>query len=210
MRLADFMEELAYGELSDLSHAEDGMVIAERQPGIVIKVNDVLNQLYIKYIIKLVATTLVTTVKTKSYTLIEPNSVRIIYVRPDAPDDTTLYERNDRFVLSGNTITFDRDEGPISNLIHIMYQYKPNKLILNPANPAYKDQEIDLPSELVPLARTLVASSVFTNMNGELHKKTGAELFNQAQFMQNELELAGILVTSVGFDSNTFFKNGFA
>lgn len=209
MRLTDFMEELAYGELNDLSLAEGGMIAPEKQPNIVIKVNDILSQLHVKYIIKLVATTLDTSVKSKSYTLVNPNSVRIVYVRPNVVDEADIYNNGDHFVLSGNTLTFNRDTGPIANAFHVMYQYKPNRLIINPADKAYAGQIIDLSPEIIPLVRTLVASSVFTNMNGELHKKTGAELFNLAQFMQNDLETAGVLITSVGFDSDTFFKNGF-
>lgn len=209
MRLSDFMEELAYGELNDLSMAEGGSISPEKQPNVVIKINDVLNQLYIKYIIRLVATSLDTTIKSKSYTLMNPNSVRIVYVEPHVRNESDIYDNGDFFNLNGNTITFVRDTGPKANSFHLMYQFKPTRLILNPADKAYANQEIDMSPELIPLVRTMVASAIFTNMNGELHKKTGAELFNQAQFMQNDLELAGLLTTSVGFDSINFIKNGF-
>ena len=46
-------------------------------------------------------------------------------------------------------------------------------------------------------------------MNGEAHKASGVGLYNQAQIMQAELEASGALTTSVAYENQRFYKNGF-
>lgn len=201
------LEELAYGELSDLSLAENGEIKPDSVPKIVIKLNDVIQSLFTKYVIKTLDVDIDTTIKGYNYTINSENAVKIVYIYPNLVNEVDIYKNNDQFSVKGNTITFIKY--PVANSFRVTYQWKPSKLKINPAVSRFGDQIIDLDSALVPLVKLLVASAIFSNMNGELHKKTGVELFNQAQILQNDLELAGNLNIAVDFNNNRFRANGF-
>lgn len=207
MKLSDFFEEIAYGELSDLSYAEGGMINDENKPKVTIRINDVLSKLHTKYVIRTGEAVVDTSIKDVRYQYANENSVRIIYVIPSPEDEVSLYKNNDHLAVVGNSLVFLAP--PKGNSFPITYQWCPSKLAINPTTANYLDQEVDIPSVLVPLVRTLVASALFTGSNGELHKKTGAELFNQAQYIQAELEMSGILNISVPFKNNQFVISGF-
>lgn len=207
MLLSDFLEELAISELSDLFMADNGEINPNDQAKVVVQINDVLSDLYTKYVIKTTDYTLSTAVKALNYTVPEANSVRIIYIMPIVPELETLYTNNDQFDLMGNRITFKKL--PKADSFSLVLQYKPSRLSIRVNDPTFLTQEADIPSVLVPLVRTLVASNLFGNSNAELHKKTAVELFNKAQFMKAELEASGALVTTVGFRNNRFKLNGF-
>lgn len=207
MKLSDFFEEIAYGELSDLSYAEGGMINDENKPKVVIRINDVLSKLHTKYVLRTEEAVIDTSVKDTRYSYANENSIRIIYVVPSPEDEASLYRNNDNLAVVGNSLVFLAP--PKGNSFPITYQWCPSKLAINPTTTDYLDQEVNVPSVLVPLVRTLVASALFTGSNGELHKKTGAELFNQAQYIQAELEMSGILNLSVPFKNNQFVISGF-
>lgn len=207
MKLSEFLEELAYGELSDLSMVSNGQIKPEMLPKVVIKINDVIQSLYSKYVIKTVNIDLDTTIKSFSYTISGDNIVQIVYIHPNLVDEAEIYRNNDQLSIKSKTITFIKH--PVANSFHITYQWRPTKLKISPATPRFEDQLVELDYALVPLVKLLVASSIFGNMNGELHKKTGVELFNQAQILQNDLELTGILNIAVEFKDNRFKVNGF-
>lgn len=207
MKLSDFLEEIAYSELSDISYAKGGMVNDENKPKVVIKLNDILTSLYTKYVIHTVEAVIPTVVKTFRYDLANPNSVRIIYVVPSSQDEADIYKNRDHLAIRGNSLVFLAH--PKGNSFAITYQWKPTKLKINPATSNYNDQEVEIPEVLVPLVRTLVAAGLFTDMNGELHKNTGTQLFNRAQYMQAELEISGILNISVPYKNDQFVISGF-
>lgn len=207
MKLSEIFEELAYGELSDLSMCEGGEVKPESQPKIVIKLNDVLQSLYTKYVIKTEYMVLDTSIKALTYQLDDPHSVKIVYIQPNVVDDVEIYKNRDYFNVRGNTIVFIKE--PIADTFNLTFQWKPLKLAVNPSTRRYLDQEVEIDPVIVPLVRLYVASAIFQGMNGELHKKTGIELLNQAQFVQADLELSGALAMSVGFANNRFKVNGF-
>lgn len=207
MKLHEFLEELALGELMDTSMSVNGEIKDDKQPNIVIKLNDVLNHLHTKYIMKLVPAYIDTFIKELTYTYVNPNSVQIVYVRPTEWDYSKIYHHHEHMVIRGNTISFNVK--PTANLFDIWYQWKPTRLNINPAKGSFLDQEVNMPDTLRPLVRTLVAAQVFMSMNGELHKKTAVELTNLAQYMMLDLEHMSILNTSVDYQNNQFFKNGF-
>lgn len=207
MKLADFFEEIAYSELADVPFAKGGMVNDENKPKVTIKLNDVLSSLYTKYVIRTEDDLIPTLVKALRYDYANLNSTRIIYVVPAVADLDTIYKNNDHLAIQGNSLVFLAP--PVGNSFAITYQWKPTKLKIIPSVSNFDAQEVDIPSVLVPLVRTLVASGIFSDMNGELHKKTGIELFNRAQYMQAELEMSGILNISVPFKNNQFVISGF-
>lgn len=207
MQLGDLFEELAYGELSDANMAENGDIKPEQQPKVVIKLNDVLTDLYTKYVIKTVTVSLDTRIKSKQYSLASNNLVKILYVHPELLTEEQIYKNNDQFRIDGPRILFVKP--PIASDFEVVYQWKPLKFGLNPGVSNFKKQELGFPSELGALVRTRIASAIFQNMNGELHKKTGVEMFNQAQFLQQDLEMSGALTTSVDYKNSQFMRNGF-
>lgn len=208
MLLSELFEELSYGELSDLTMSSvKGTIKEEEQPKIVIKLNDVLTNLYSKYVIKLEYAILNTTIKTTSYSLDPKNSVRIVYVEPEVEKEEDIYKNKDEFNVQGNTLIFKK--APVANSFAVRYQWKPSRLKINPTEPRFLDQRIPLDPVLLPLVRTQVAAGIFQNMNGEAHKNTGVNLQNQAQFLISDLEISGILNNSVDFENNRFRINNF-
>lgn len=208
MLLSELFEELSYGELSDLTMSSvKGTIKEEEQPKIVIKLNDVLTNLYSKYVIKLEYAILNTTIKTTSYSLDPKNSVRIVYVEPEVEKEEDIYKNKDEFNVQGNTLIFKK--APVANSFAVRYQWKPSRLKINPTAPRFLDQRIPLDPVLLPLVRTQVAAGIFQNMNGEAHKNTGVNLQNQAQFLISDLEISGILNNSVDFENNRFRINNF-
>ena len=176
MKLSEIFEELAYGELSDLSMVSDGQIKPDQQAKVVIKLNDALVTLFTKYVIKVVDTTLSTAIKQLNYVFTNDNCVKIVYIVPNLPNEEAIYKNNDQFAIQGNKITFLK--APIADSFGLSYQWKPSKLKINPTIQGFLAQEVDIDSSLVPLVRTLVASAIFTGMNGEAHKATGVALYN--------------------------------
>lgn len=207
MKLSDLLEELAYGELSDLSLAVNGEIKDESKPKLVIKINDVLQSLYTKYVIKFFEVDLDTTLKSYNYTITSENAVKILYIHPNVVNEAEIYRNNDQLSIRGNTVSFIKH--PIANSFRVSYQWRPSKLKINPSITNFGNQQVDISPELLPLVKLLVASAIYTNMNGETHKKTGVDLFNQAQILQADLELTGVLNISVDFKNNQFRLNGF-
>lgn len=213
MLLSEFFEELAYGELSDLSMAASlGEIKAEYQPKIVIKLNDFLTNLYTKYTLRLVDVDIPTIAEYPVYNLPYAhirNSVRIVYAKPAylGSDIDSFNSYIDTFRIIGNSLVFDKR--PAVPYYSVKYQWRPTKMDINPATDGYLSQEIDLEEVVVPLVRVSVASGIFQSMNGEAHKATGMELFNQAQFMVNDLETQGILNKGALFQNNQFITNNF-
>lgn len=208
MLLSELFEELSYGELSDLTMSSvKGTIKEEEQPKIVIKLNDVLTNLYSKYVIKLEYAILNTIIKTTSYSLDPKNSVRIVYVEPEVEKEEDIYKNKDEFNVQGNTLIFKK--APVADRFAVRYQWKPSRLKINPTEPRFLDQRIPLDPVLLPLVRTQVAAGIFQNMNGEAHKNTGVNLQNQAQFLISDLEISGILNNSVVFENNRFRINNF-
>ena len=208
MLLSELFEELSYGELSDLTMSSvKGTIKEEEQPKIVIKLNDVLTNLYSKYVIKLEYAILNTTIKTTSYSLDPKNSVRIVYVEPEVEKEEDIYKNKDEFNVQGNTLIFKK--APVANSFAVRYQWKPSRLKISPTEPRFLDQRIPLDPVLLPLVRTQVAAGIFQNMNGEAHKNTGVNLQNQAQLLISDLEISGILNNSVDFENNRFRINNF-
>ena len=209
MKLIEFFEELAYGELSDLSMNEgDGVIRAKDQPKIVIRLNDVLNHLHTKYVIQQRSGVLDTQVKRTRYEFINPNAVRIVYIEPVVADPADIYKNYDKLAVQGTTVTFLKP--PEANSFNLSYQWRPMKLKINPAENRFGDQEIEIDPTLVPLVRLLVAANIFTSMNGETHKATGIGLTNQTQMMIAELEMSGVLNISANFQNTVFKRNGLA
>lgn len=209
MKLNEFFEEIAYGELSDLALAEGGEIKPQSQPLLTIKLNDALLALHTKYVLRLEDLPLTGAIPagTTRWDLSNPHAVRIIYVDINKDTDDGFYKFNGKYSIKGNTIYFlEPGSYTISGL---KYQWKPLKLLTNPAKNGFLNQEIDVDPVIIPLVRTQVAASVFLGMNGELHKKTGMDLHNFSQILQADLESSGILNTSVGFADNQFEKNGF-
>ena len=207
MKLYEIFEELAYGEVSDLSMAQDGLIKEDQQAKVTIKINDTLLSLYTKYVIRLVDSQINTTTKALRYDFVNPNSVKIVYARPELPNPEAIYRNEDHFAIQGNSIVFKKL--PEMNELNITYQWKPSKLKINPTSRGFLDQEMNIDPILAPLVRTLVASAIFNGMNGEAHKASGVGLYNQAQIMQAELEASGALTTSVAYENQRFYKNGF-
>ena len=207
MKLSDFFEEIAYGELSDFSYAEGGMINDENKPKVVIKINDHISALHTKYVIRTEEAVIDTSVKANRYIYPNANSTRIIYVVPAVEDQAAIYRNSDHLAVMGNSLVFLAP--PKGDSFDITYQWQPSRLALIPTTADYLEQEVDIPLVLVPLLRTMVASSLFTDSNGELHKKTGIELFNRSQYMKAELEISGILNMSVPFKNNQFVISGF-
>ena len=207
MKLHEIFEELAYGEVSDLSMAQDGLIKEDQQAKVTIKINDTLLSLYTKYVIKLVDAQIITTTKALRYDFINPNSVKIVYAHPELPNPEAIYRNEDHFAIQGNSIVFKKL--PEMDELSITYQWKPSKLKINPTSRGFLDQEVNIDPVLSPLVRTLVASSIFNGMNGEAHKASGVGLYNQAKIMQAELEASGALTTSVAYENQRFYKNGF-
>lgn len=207
MRLDQFMEEIAYGELSDLSMSEGATIKDDKKPLIVIKLNDVITNLYNKYIIRLVDDIIDTSVKMNTYQFINENSVQIVYVKPHEASLDEIYENRDYFRVQGNTLYFNKP--PKADAFEIKYQYKPLRLRNNPATQGFLSQEVEVTEALLPLVRTLVAASIYNGMNGEMHKATAVGLRNDAEYMRVDLESMGVLVNSVDFKNRQFEKNGF-
>lgn len=207
MKLSDFLEEIAFGELYDLSFAKNGEIVDERKAMVVIKVNDVLTNLYNKYILDMRPAVIDTSIKQLHYTYDNPNSVQIVYAEPINWDRLDIYKTEGHLTIRGNTLRFNRT--PKVDVYNIWYQWSPSRLKTNPAAGGFDNQIVSVPMILLPLVRTLVASAIYINMNNELQKKTGIELANASQYMIADLENMGVLKTSVDYDNIVFMKNGF-
>lgn len=207
MKLTDFFEEIAMGELYDLAFAKNGEILDDKKPLVTIKLNDVLTNLHNKYILQLREDVIDTSVKQNWYMYDNDNSVQIVYLEPMSWDDTTIYKHKDMLSIRGNSLHFLKP--PNENAYRITYHWKPDRLQINPAKSGFDKQVVSIPDTLIPLVRTQVASAIFMNMNNELQKKTGVELANLAQFMIVDLETMGILNTAVDYENRQFLKNGF-
>ena len=208
MQITEFFDEMAYGELSDLSLAEGEEIKATAKPKLIIALNDALLELYTKYVLRLVDVPLVLVPTSKTYAVEAENSVRIVYAAPVLQRDyDDLYHKPNYFNIRGNQLIFT--EFPTITQFGLTYQWKPSKLKVNPATPNFERQVIEADPTIMPLVRTLVAAAIFNNMGSEAHKAIGIGLLNKAQFMKAEMESSGILNTNVMFENRRFQANGF-
>lgn len=208
MEITEFFDEMAYGELSDLSLAEGEEIKATAKPKLIIALNDALLGLYTKYVLRLVDIPLVLVPTSKTYAVEPENSVRIVYASPLLERDyDDPYHKPNYFMIRDNQLIFN--DFPTITQFKLTYQWKPSKLKVNPATPNFERQVIQSDPVIMPLVRTLVAAEIFGNMGNENHKAIGIGLMNKAQFMKAEMESSGILNTSVMFENRKFQTNGF-
>lgn len=215
MLLKEMFEELALGELTDTSYSEDGAIPPTHQARIVLRLNSTIQHIARKYLLAVRDAVLDTSVKTTVYTLSlvqAPGLVRILDVT--LPRVSSLSSEGLNQALQPELLNFEANTvrflvPPQADRFDVIYQAVPARLATNPAASGFLDQNLNIPEELRDYVRIWTAADIFAGGNSEPQKKTGAELANKAEFLRNDLEMAGFLKTSLQFTRDLLAENGF-
>lgn len=233
MTLLKLFERLSINELSNLAIANDGdgTIRVQDQPKIILHINNGLDRLYSKFVIKQEQVTLATDALTNHYrlsqkhavTAIAPDNTSIPYLidSPSAPFDAEvikIYAVRDAngcmlpLNIEGDTnslLTTEQDVLWFPNpkddqLFTVMFQRKHKTLDLE-----NEEQEVFLPHALWPALTAFVAHEVFAGMSSPEGVANAGRHWANYERVCFDVENQQLLGTSRSGKSSSFHDRGF-
>ena len=233
MNILELYERLSYGELINLSMANDGngTIIEEKRPTVIQHANEALLRLHSRFVLKEKDVIIEQVEHITHYhidsrfseSLGDPDKEKYLYIKdnPEEPYDGDAIKVIKVFNEYGREIALNDEQNQLS-------YYTPKPLTIQVPAPktgrafvaSYQarhvkldveneEQIIDLPDVLVPAMTAYIAHKIFSNMVGEENIAKGAEQLQVYEAMCEEVLDQDLVSTSVTTTSTKFDRRGF-
>lgn len=205
MLLKDLLKKLSYSELSNMNIGTDGVghIDEAEHEKIIIYINDGLNVLFTRYILRILVepTTGLTTDLSEKYDLVKVIQIQDVFGKDYAIDGDYNY---------GFRVT------PFNQIQYKGIIYNPDELIFYQAlhdkldmGSDYLNQIIRIPYFIEKPLQAFVASEIYKNMNNENTIAISQNHMNTFLELCNLIDSKGLAETDVHFENTKLYDRGF-
>lgn len=234
MNLSTLFRDLSYGELSNLALANDGAgsIVENKQPKLVMYINDALLQLYTRYILKESEIIILMNSWTTNYHLLprfatqfvamtedEDEHIRYILDLPKEKFEGGVLKVLKVFDSNGDRLPLNDEDAddslytPQANVLQVSCpeEDKTLSVIFQAAHATVTgelDQDIALPIVLHEALKSYVAYKVYSHMNGEGSSAKAQEHFMMFESICSNVSDKDLVNGSISTTNTRFAKGG--